>query len=64
MSKRSSTKLKAAAKPKCTGTERDFMTVARHVVEQAIGEKLDGSPAKKPLKPVHRTPVTARRKRA
>lgn len=29
---------------KRTGTEHDFMTVARRVVEQAIGEKLDGSP--------------------
>ena len=30
--------------PKRTGTEHDFMTVARRVVEQAIGERLDGSP--------------------
>ncbi len=29
-----------SSKPK----EHDFMTVARRVVEQAIGEKLDGSP--------------------
>ena len=27
-----------------TGTDHDFMTVARRVVEQAIGEKMDGSP--------------------
>ena len=37
-------KPKPTAKPKRTGTEHDFMTVARRVVEQAIGEKLDGSP--------------------
>lgn len=44
MPTRSSTaKPKPAAKPKRTGTEHDFMTVARRVVEQAIGEKLDGS---------------------
>lgn len=28
--------------------EHDFMTVARRVVEQAIGEKLDGSPLENP----------------
>ena len=41
MPKRSS---KVAAKPKREGTPHDFMTVARRVVEQAIGEGLDGSP--------------------
>lgn len=30
--------------PKRTGTEHDFTTIARRVVEQAIGERLDGSP--------------------
>ncbi|OLC36107.1 MAG: hypothetical protein AUG08_01190 [Acidobacteria bacterium 13_1_20CM_2_55_15] len=38
MPRRSSTKTK----------EHDFMTVAKHVVEQAIGEKLDGSPLEDP----------------
>lgn len=28
--------------------EHDFMTVAKRVVEQAIGEKLDGSPLEDP----------------
>lgn len=37
MPKRSST-------PKRGGTPHDFTTVARRVVEQAIGERLDGSP--------------------
>lgn len=32
------------AKPKRTGTEHDFTVIARRVVEQAIGERLDGSP--------------------
>jgi hypothetical protein len=32
------------SKPKREGTEHDFTTVARRVVEQAIGERLDGSP--------------------
>lgn len=30
--------------PKRRGTEHDFTTIARRVVEQAIGERLDGSP--------------------
>ena len=38
MPRRSSTKTK----------DHDFMTVARRVVEQAIGEKLDGSPLDNP----------------
>ena len=45
MPKRSSKK-QAAPKPKRPGTakDHDFTTVARRVVEQAIGEQLDGSP--------------------
>lgn len=39
-----------SSKPKRTGTAHDFTTVARRVVEQAIGEKLDGSPLDDPLK--------------
>ena len=31
-----------------TTKEHDFMTVARRVVEEAIGEKLDGSPLEDP----------------
>jgi hypothetical protein len=34
--------------PKHSGEKRDFMQVAREVVEQAIGEKMDGSPLEKP----------------
>ena len=30
--------------PKRSGEKRDFMQVAREVVEKAIGEKMDGSP--------------------
>jgi hypothetical protein len=41
MPKRSST---PKARPKREGTEHDFTVVARRVVEQAIGERLDGSP--------------------
>ena len=33
-----------SSKPKKAGTPHDFTTIARRVVEQAIGEKLDGSP--------------------
>lgn len=33
-----------SSKPKRTGTAHDFAIIARRVVEQAIGEKLDGSP--------------------
>lgn len=33
-----------SSKPKRTGTAHDFTVIARRVVEQAIGEKLDGSP--------------------
>jgi len=35
---------KVPGKLKPEGTPHDFVTVARHVVEQAIGERLDGSP--------------------
>ena len=35
---------KPKAEPKKRGTDHDFTTVARRVVEQAIGERLDGSP--------------------
>ena len=35
---------RSSKRPKRTGTEHDFMTVARRVVEQAIGEQMDGSP--------------------
>lgn len=33
-----------SSKPKREGTPHDFTTIARRVVEQAIGERLDGSP--------------------
>ena len=36
--------MKAATKLKREGASHDFTTVARRVVEQAIGERLDGSP--------------------
>ena len=41
-----SSKPKAPALKKRPGTakDHDFATIARNVVEQAIGEKLDGSP--------------------
>jgi hypothetical protein len=35
-------------KPKRKGTDHDFTVVARRVVEQAIGERLDGSPLPDP----------------
>jgi hypothetical protein len=34
---------KRSSKPKREGTAHDFTVTARRVVEQAIGEKLDGS---------------------
>lgn len=46
MPKRSSTVKKV--KPPETLRDHDFATVARRVVEQAIGEKLDGSPLPDP----------------
>lgn len=39
-----------SSKSKRSGTPHDFTTVARRVVEQAIGEKLDGSPLDDPLR--------------
>lgn len=33
-----------SSKPKREGTPHDFTTIARRVVEQAIGETLDGQP--------------------
>jgi hypothetical protein len=33
--------------PKNSGEKRDFMQVAREIVERAIGEKMDGSPLDK-----------------
>jgi hypothetical protein len=37
-----------SSKPKREGTAHDFTVTARRVVEQAIGEKLDGSPLDDP----------------
>ena len=45
MPKRSS---KAPAKRPGTAKDHDFTTIARRVVEQAIGEKLDGTPLDDP----------------
>jgi hypothetical protein len=42
------TRSSTTKKPKRKGTEHDFTVVARRVVEQAIGEKLDGSPLDDP----------------
>lgn len=39
---------KAKSKPKREGTPHDFTVIARHVVEQAIGEKLSGEPLDDP----------------
>jgi hypothetical protein len=36
--------------PKRSGQKRDFMQVARGIVEQAIGEQMDGSPLPYPPK--------------
>lgn len=33
-----------SSKPKRTGTPHDFTTIAMRVVEQAMGEKMDGQP--------------------
>jgi hypothetical protein len=33
---------------KRSGEKRDFMQIAREIVEQAIGEKMDGTPLEKP----------------
>ena len=35
--------------PKRSGQKRDFMQVARDVVEHAIGEHMDGSPLETPV---------------
>ena len=35
---------KRSSKPKREGTAHDFTVIARRVVEQAIGERLDGKP--------------------
>ncbi len=48
MPKRSSTKAQAPVKRPGTAKDHDFATIARNVVEQAIGEKLDGSPLPDP----------------
>ena len=40
--------------PKRSGAKRDFMQVAREVVERAIGEQMDGSPL--PVKVDKRNP--------
>jgi hypothetical protein len=34
--------------PKRSGAKRDFMQVAREIVEKAIGEQMDGSPLENP----------------
>jgi hypothetical protein len=34
--------------PKRSSKDHDFTTIARNIVEQAIGEKLDGSPLENP----------------
>jgi hypothetical protein len=34
--------------PKRSGEKRDFMQVARQIVEKAIGEKMDGTPLDAP----------------
>ena len=34
---------------KHSGAKRDFMQVAREVVEQAIGEHMDGTPLEQPI---------------
>lgn len=39
---------KRSSKPKREGTPHDFTVTARRVVEQAIGERLDGSPLPDP----------------
>jgi hypothetical protein len=43
-----SSKTKPVKKRPGTSRDHDFATVARNVVEQAIGEKLDGSPLNDP----------------
>jgi hypothetical protein len=48
MPRRSSKTKTAAKKHHGTSRDHDFATIARNVVEQAIGEKLDGSPLDNP----------------
>ena len=36
------------AMPKRSGAKRDFMQVAREIVEQSIGEQMDGKPLETP----------------
>jgi hypothetical protein len=45
---RRSSKPKTSGKRPGTARDHDFATVARRVVEQAIGEQLDGSPLPDP----------------
>lgn len=50
-------KRSSKAAPKREGTSHDFTVIARRVVEQAIGERLDGSPLVDPAvvrKPLRR----------
>lgn len=44
---------KPAAKRPGTSRDHDFATIARNVVEQAIGERLDGSPLPESTKNPH-----------
>jgi hypothetical protein len=46
--KRASKKVKEPVKRHGASRDHDFATVARNVVERAIGEKLDGSPLDDP----------------
>ena len=39
---------RSSKRPKREGTAHDFTVIARRVVEQAIGERLDGSPLEDP----------------
>lgn len=48
MPRRSSTAKQPPKKRPGTARDHDFATIARNVVEQAIGEKLDGSPLDNP----------------
>ena len=50
MPRRSSKPKPPAEKRPGTAKDHDFATIARHVVEQAIGEQLDGKPLPDPDK--------------
>lgn len=50
------------AMPKRSTPKRDFMEVARSIVEQAIGEQMDGKPLKPPPED-HRNPQAVARGR-